>query len=234
MFTTIHNESFNAWSMVASLMTSFYLFWRVMDRCGDVMSMWDASPFYAIMLGQIIHVPLSFGFHTFRAVSREDMIAWRNADICALMMINVCCTYAAAYFTTPAHVCGIVTFVAGMISTCSVVDILKRNASSSKKDNTIRFVRSGCLYYATVITKGVTDSIHTHSIFEPTMIAAIVLIMCHTIGGWCYNSHWPQRQFPRKFDLIGSSHNLMHTFCCSIQSLAYLYLEALWRQSQGL
>ena len=56
---------------------------------------------------------------------------------------------------------------------------------------------------------------------------AISLMVCHGLGATCYITHWPQRRYPRTFDLCGFSHNLMHIFCFAIFVCGYPYLALL-------
>ena len=56
---------------------------------------------------------------------------------------------------------------------------------------------------------------------------AVSLMVCHGLGATCYITHWPQRRYPRTFDLCGFSHNLMHVFCFAIFVCGYPYLALL-------
>ncbi len=81
---------------------------------------------------------------------------------------------------------------------------------------------------------------------------AVGLLASHSFGAMCYVFHWPQRWYPRRFDLCvsarqflrylkcssmssdlsdalahqGHSHNLMHVFCfaCFVCGFPYLHL----------
>jgi hypothetical protein len=104
-----------------------------------------------------------------------------------------------------------------------IYDILRKDTSSrdlSDKSRIIsRFFLSGAPYYLIVIVRAFIDK-------DPSY--ALKLISFHSIGGYCYFAHWPQIQFPRKFDLFGGSHNLMHLLCCSSNILGIYYLEELY------
>jgi len=56
---------------------------------------------------------------------------------------------------------------------------------------------------------------------------AIGLMGCHGLGAACYMTHWPQKRFPRTFDLCGFSHNIMHVMCFMIFVWGYPYLALL-------
>jgi adiponectin receptor len=71
--------------------------------------------------------------------------------------------------------------------------------------------------------------------FWPEFVAAVSMMFCHSFGGVCYALHWPQRQFPGRFDLCGFSHNIMHIALFFCYNTAYPYLwweyqnQAIWQ-----
>jgi hypothetical protein len=62
-------------------------------------------------------------------------------------------------------------------------------------------------YYVPVIYRGTAAAMSGR--FWPEFTAAVCMTACHSLGGVCYALHWPQRQFPGRFDVCGFSHNIM-------------------------
>jgi len=61
-------------------------------------------------------------------------------------------------------------------------------------------------YYIPVIYKGFHDTISAGQLHPvPTIIGAIGLVICHSIGGVCYGMHFPQCVAPGWFDYLGKT-----------------------------
>ncbi len=150
MFTKIHNDSFNAWSMIIFMLTSMTVTQNILSKYSD-MSYLDASPFIVLCLSQIVHCPVSWGFHSFRVISKETLRKWRDADISLIMIVNVCCTYAASYFTLCSSNTIFNVLISMSFALSGIYDILRKDTSSrdlSDKSRIIsRFFLSGAPYY---------------------------------------------------------------------------------------
>ena len=60
---TLHNETLNAWTMILSVVAGIGLFFYyfVLDPTAPSWDSWDATPFYALLLGQVAHAPAAIG-----------------------------------------------------------------------------------------------------------------------------------------------------------------------------
>ncbi len=89
-------------------------------------------------------------------------------------------------------------------------------------------------YYGTIFFRGIRAAVLArHALLPwqvPDMVTAFAMLACHFIGATCYATHWPQKQFPRMFDLVGFSHNIMHVFCMLIYVAGFPYLERLYAE----
>jgi adiponectin receptor len=113
-------------------------------------------------------------------------------------------------------------------------------------------------YYIVVIYRGVAAAFQAGICTE--LITAVAMLFCHGFGAACYALHWPQRHYPRIFDLCvsfavqlannymiflivvlfhlsysvqGFSHNLMHIFCFAIYVCGYPYMALLHSKKEA-
>ncbi len=228
MISMIHNESFNAWSMIICLFLSYNVAFDIISKHNMVLV--DRIPIYVLLFAITFHSPISFCYHSFRVISHEVMHKWRAADMSALMLVNVFCTYAASYYTLTIPNTLVALSISSFFALCGVKDIFKslNEIDISNKSNIVkRFFMSSLPYYVLLLGRGYIASFQS-----PEMMFAISIISLQFIGGMFYISHWPQRQFPRIFDSLGCSHNLMHIFCCSTQLIGLKYLELLYSKQK--
>lgn len=221
MVTTLHNDSFNAWSMISFMTVCIFLTLDIIAK--NNMTYPDVVPFYVLMISQIIHCPISAGFHSFRVISKETLRKWRNADISVLLLVNVFCTYSAAHFTLRLENTIKAIAISSIFALYGIYDIFSKDTSKrdlcNKSAIVTRFILSGLPLYLIIMMR---------SVIEQEFLYAGMLAVFNLLGGLCYCKHWPQRYYPRRFDIFGGSHNLMHIFCCSSNIIGLFYLEQLY------
>ncbi|CAG0921440.1 unnamed protein product [Notodromas monacha] len=100
--------------------------------------------------------------------------------------------------------------IAGMLSPiCTLIACLSRYPGCWKMQKISRLAGFAVLYtwtnlpliYNLTVTQRFDDLANE--------LSHVVLL---TIAAGVYGSHWPERWFPGSFDIIGSSHNLLHVF----------------------
>lgn len=99
----MHNESLNAWTMVISLVAGMLLCFQNLQSSKPLFM--DSLPFYAMLIGQALHTPVSVGYHLFMPISPETANYWRRMDLSLVFVMNLCAAYSLAYFTFGEHDC---------------------------------------------------------------------------------------------------------------------------------
>ncbi len=121
-FGPLHNETVNAWTMAISLALGTWMFVGALSRTAP--SGWDATPFWVLYLAQLLHCPVSIGYHTFMPISALTAHRWRKADLCLVLALNVACTYSLCYFTLNWLLTLALTAVAAACAATGMRDIL--------------------------------------------------------------------------------------------------------------
>lgn len=269
--TTLHNETINAWSMVAAMVAGAVLMVRSLAQA-QPSNTWDASPFWVLFLSQLVHFPASVGYHTFMPVSAATMHRWRRVDLSLVLLLNAGSTYSLTYFTLGWYATLAVTAFACLCAATGMSSILRlqRGQSLDRRKMLCRVAGTAAGYYAVVLYRGYA-ALQAHrtallgtpphpqsapapasspgatSVLSldslglggwclpgplawlrcPEFATAVALVLCHGVGASCYAMHWPQRQFPKTFDRLGFSHNIMHVTCFAIYVWGYCYLAIL-------
>lgn len=234
LFGPLHNETVNAWTMVLSLALGTWMFVGALTRAAP--SGWDATPFWVLYLAQLLHCPVSVGYHTFMPISAITAHRWRKADLCLVLALNVACAYALCYFTLHWLLTLALTAIAGVCAATGMRDILllKPGQALNRSRVIVRVAGTALGYYGTIFWRGIRAAVLARHVLMPwqvpDLVTAFAMLACHFIGAICYAKHWPQKQFPRLFDLVGFSHNIMHVFCMLIYVAGFPYLERLYAE----
>lgn len=60
--------------------------------------------------------------------------------------------------------------------------------------------------------------------------AAIVVLVSLTLGGWVYADGFPERAYPARFDIVGSSHQLMHVGVGAAHAAEFFFVLGMYRR----
>jgi adiponectin receptor len=222
LYTFVHNETFNAWSMITSLFmgTIFFVYYATRLKGAHVI------PYLSMFIAQWAHHPFSIGFHTFMPVSLDTYILWRTRDMSTIFVLNVFTTIALCWYTWPwwgTLLSCLHSFVVAKYGIGLVHKLKHQPRQINRRRITLAVATSALGYYIPVICEGI-KSAHMGQYNTPTFIGAVGMVICHSIGGLCYVMHFPQRIMPGTFDLLGSSHNIMHVLLFVIYNYGYIYL----------
>jgi adiponectin receptor len=203
-----HNETLNAWTMIG--ISAFSL--AFMIYCLVVLSPkgCDITPFVAMFLSVFIHMPFSVGYHLFLPISPIVYNQWRKLDIMFIFVASCFLTYSLCYFIMPVFATWLITGIAILTSTVAIWKTarLATGEPMNRNIHTMFIATIVLVYYFPILYQGVRDLIdHTFTFAVATMI---VVPLTLAFGGCVYANHWPECKYPKKFDLFGRSHQILH------------------------
>lgn len=213
----LHNETVNIWTMIVSSLLGTFGF--VMCMVFLAPRGVDASPFAVMWVAQMLHSVASVCYHTFMCMSPVVANTWRKTDISLIFVLNVGATYGLTYFTWGLK--GALTAMAASVVPASygIMNTLRlqpgQPVDRGRIVSMIGVTNVG--YYVPLLYNGVVTPF-------PDLAIALIVLACHALGGIAYAKHWPQRNYPNKFDLCGFSHNIMHVLCFAAWNLCWPYL----------
>lgn len=227
----LHNETFNAWTVILSVIAGNVLF---LDTVSRLRCSWlDFSPFLIAYLGQALHGPLSAAYHTFMCISPRVANTWRKLDLSFILVLNTCATYALSYFTFGFWASLAWTALVSLAAVQGIRNVLRLQPKQPlDRKKIVGMIGLTCMgYYIPVTFRGLASFAMTGTVW-PELGIALVVLGCHLLGALVYATHWPQRHFPGMFDLGGFSHNLMHIFVFTAYNCAYPYLSHMYSQRE--
>lgn len=201
-----HNETVNAWTMILLNILSLYCFYKNCFRN-------DLTPYIALSLSTILHLPFSLGYHLFMPISETTLIKWRERDL-IMALISICMQiYALNYFIFQKSITNFV-FVLNLSIVYKTWEQKKRILD---KGIYMKYVIENILplqfFYLIPI-------FYSNNMF----FIKSFLFFCIT-GSMVYLKQFPEKYWPGKFDLLGSSHQIMHLILIVIHLLHYKFVE---------
>lgn len=203
-----HNETINAWTMIAissfSLAFMVYCLVKLSPKNGDV---W---PFIAMFLSVFVHAPFSVGYHLFMPISQKVYNQWRKLDIMFIFIASCFLTYALCYFIMPKWITWLITCVAIVVAFSAILKTrqLAPGEPMNRKTHTIFIATIILVYYIPIFYKGIKDLVdNTFTIAVCTMFVVPIMLL---LGGYVYAKHWPECNYPVRFDMLGRSHQILH------------------------
>ncbi|KAH7035240.1 hemolysin-III related-domain-containing protein [Microdochium trichocladiopsis] len=212
----VHNESVNIWTHVfgatAFLFGSVWLF-QVVARRYETASSSDVLVFSCFFTGAVLCLGMSATYHTISNHS-QDVAKWGNKlDYSGIVLLIVGSYVPALYYGLFCHP-GLMTIYLGGIFllglACGVVSWVE-----SFRTPAWRPYRAGI--FVGLGASGVVPVCHALGMYgyrqlDEQMGLSWVLLQggLYIFGAFLYAARWPERNFPGKFDIWGSSHQLFH------------------------
>jgi len=203
-----HNQTVNAWTMILVSVFSISAFsFLVVSRGCDIL------PFACLTIAAIIHIPFTLGYHLLMPISKEVYVKWRHLDS-AFIFIGLCfLCFGLSYYIFPMPVVLVLTGISTVVAYKSIKNIQCVQGAYNKKKQ--------AKLVATMIMVCLCPLLCTCIQLECWLYMAII-IGSFVVGGYIYAEHIPERFFPRTFDYIGSSHNIMHV--CILMAHVVMYI----------
>lgn len=225
-----HNECINAWTMiVASVLSTValaYVLAVVKPTRGD-----DLVPFVALWFSAMIHLPFSVGYHLFMPISPDACNLWRKLDIAAIFASSCVLTFAIGYFVLPKTLLVAITLCAALVTVIAWARIARFSMSTPlEKRSLATFIGSIVLIYlAPMLLQSARDLVRLRRVTMPVAATLGVLVSLF-VGGMTYVTSFPERFFPGTFDLVGSSHQIMHVAIAAAHMCEFAFILGCYRR----
>lgn len=208
----LHNETINAWTMIAASMisiTSFMYVWIYVRPQSQ-----HITPFIMLTTSPLIHLPFTVGYHTFLCISPIEYMKWMQLDIAFIFIASIPLAFSLAWFVFSPG--GILTTI---VLTCITAILGIRNIIRLRPNEPIRILRN-TMYVGLVIAaylmpmvvqtyRDVKSGLFAQGEVVPCF-ATMTAIVCLGIGGAVYSLKYPECCLPGQLDLVGNSHHIMH------------------------
>lgn len=196
-----HNETLNAWTMMASLFVGCCMY--VATKPSDAGAV--------LLLGQILHTPVSVAYHLCMPISREVSARLRNADLAMVVVLNACATWAFSMKTFGKMYASCVDCILLILA---ALTMMSNNKSRKQIVGLVAFSAMG--YYVPIFW----------NVLHPRLWwGALLVILCHGTSALCYINHWPQSKWPGMFDFGFHSHVIMHVMLFVCYNAGYVYVR---------
>lgn len=199
----IHNQTVNAWSILAASAIAIGLYARVLTHN---LKTTDNIVFASFLLSCIVHTPFAVGNHILRHMGASHYAYWKRMDVLFIFVASNFLTFSLSFYVFPLPITMLLTGI-NIKKTMDATDKLT-HAYYGLGCNTNHGAHVRCLLdivaiYMTPVIAGVFVN---PSCF-PCVLAIVVSL---GLGAIVYLSGFPERFFPRKCDIYGASHQLMH------------------------
>lgn len=225
---SLHTESVNVWTVLASL--AFFVVATTVV-CARGLAPISALPAFATFVAaSVVHAPFAVGFHLLMPMSLRVFNIWRRLDIMAIFVAGVCFAVALASVVFPWRIVMLNGVVAAAVAwrgcraTWSMAD-------DHVIDNARHVLFVGAIvlsYWAPMLYYLVAQASARRFTLASSMVIGEVASMA--AGGAMFALHVPQRFRPGAFDVFGHSHQMMHVaamvahvckfvfMCCCVRS----------------
>ena len=186
-----HNETLNAWSMIAYGGTALYVWFMYASA---------TLPFFTLLMSALICLPTSVTYHLKCNESMDIRLQSRHLDVTFIGVASVFIAFSLSAYVFPIAV---TLFLTG---SCMYKTIqFYKNKHETRKDKTLQAVVTFASFYMTpVIIMAIVDPASNLKYF-------IGLAGSLSIGACCYAFYIPERFLPIGLtDYIGNSHQFMH------------------------
>ncbi|CAI2173209.1 386_t:CDS:2 [Funneliformis geosporum] len=192
----LHNESVNIWShfvgAILFAVLSLATYFYLMDY--NTLKQSDYIAFYCFMAGAMICLGLSSSFHTMCCHSEKVCANWNRCDY--------------------------VGIVALIIATISVAVALRFRRPEFRWFRTGLFFALGGSSVIPIIHATLLYGFHlSYEVISLKWLAITGLL--YIFGAFLYGTRIPERLFPGKFDIWGSSHQFFHFFVVAAAVVHY-------------
>lgn len=223
----LHNETVNAWTMlISTLIVMCSSYWFVTEH---ELKFEKSIGFIAFVSAYCLHLPFSFGYHTFMPISAKVSNLWRKLDVCGIFLRATMLTFATSYFVLPMWGTIVNTLVSLSIAIWGIQIFLNQPIHQPlNKFHQALLIGSSvvCHYFpfyfvclSDFIEMGIDCFSMTNS-FRYCFGSSLSIL----IGGFCYAFGVPERFYTGTFDLLLNSHIISHIgiILCSIFEFLFL------------
>eukprot|EP00164_Ancoracysta_twista_P004209 GFYU01005661.1.p1 GENE.GFYU01005661.1~~GFYU01005661.1.p1 ORF type:complete len:335 (-),score=75.79 GFYU01005661.1:186-1190(-) len=208
----IHNETANIWSALSLAGLNFGLCLFALYNITLVSNVFSTAAFVGFLAHGLLRTfgwLFSFGMHTFKNCTKGTRDFWMTLDYVGIYMAFIGMGSNAVYlelYCAPDALRNSLLFMGNMCA------LLAMRMSFSDE---FRGQRWGIVVRAAVfivVVFAFCGPIMAVSLLRPRMHHSwlIALVLSEVLGGACYVLRFPERWFPRTFDIWANSHVLWH------------------------
>ncbi|OAA72908.1 hemolysin-III channel protein Izh2 [Akanthomyces lecanii RCEF 1005] len=220
----LHNESVNIWShllgAVAAVASALYVFHAVRPRYEDAHA-GDVAVFACFFGGAVICLGMSATFHAVLDHS-QPVAKWGNkldyTGIVALIVGSYVPALYYGFFCQPLLFEAYLYVMCALGAGCATVSWVERFRTSAWRPyRAAMFIGLGVSGVVPIL-HGIRS--HGYQYFEDRMGLSWVILQgaLYIFGA----ARWPERSFPGKFDIWGSSHQIFHV-CVLLAAATHFY-----------
>ncbi|KAG9307485.1 hypothetical protein G9A89_017315 [Geosiphon pyriformis] len=223
----LHNESVNIWShflgAIAFIVIAFTTYIYTLSHKPSI-NWWDFLVFYCFLAGAIVCLGLSSLFHTFSCHSEKVCANWNRCDYIGIVGLIVGSFYPMIYYGFYCHKVLQILYLF-LISAFGIATIVVTVAPTFRTPE-FRLFRTGL--FLSMGLSGFFPVAHAiaiygfHLCFDVISLDYMLLMgTFYVLGAIIYGFRVPERWFPGKFDIWGSSHQIFHLFVVSAALVHY-------------
>ena len=225
----LHTETGNSWTMIATFAISLGLLTSTLQAERPTPN--HAVAFYAITFSVLLHLPFTVGFHLFRGINATVYNFWRRLDQMFIFIASIFLCFALDYFVFPSWGtsinCSISVLIA--IRACTQLWRLKPDFRRNRYRMVLYVSMTVWCYWCPMIYQSVHDIKRAQGWRAPVL--TLLTISSVSAGSWCFARGFPECYVPGVFDLIASSHQLMHLGAMAGHIGEFYFILHMYRRS---
>ena len=234
----LHNETINVWSHLVAVFIYIYItiyyghqldYWNSRSTCG-IVSFGLACIFYALFssITHLFHSRSPSAHYTFFQIDYAGVAVYSQS---VALLLYTCSGTPLFYKMVDPYYMYINNILGIMMCVCPNYMFVSQNGSPAKKHTMVTLI--GIIYTLFALTplyfqiyECLQGGPHCDNYNAGHHISHII---CFFISTFCFVSHWPQRIFPRRFDLLGQGHQIFHIAIVMTSMLQFRAGVADWR-----
>lgn len=223
----LHNECLNAWTMIAASVFSTCAF--VYAIVGLRVTGLHVLPFLFFYLSALLHLPFSVGYHLFLPISPSVYNKWRKLDVSFIFVGSVLLVCAFGWFVMPLWAVMTSTALAVMIAALGIyrLNTLEDGQALERSGHAVCIASIVLVYFFPLVYQAYKDVANLE--ITTAVGCATGVFLSLLLGGTVYANNFPERYYPETFDLVGSSHQLMHVGITIAHALEYIFLASAYQ-----
>ena len=211
----LHNESMNAWTMIAGIFTSTLLLYNTWHYLLiNNIELMDKIIFILFGLHGWIHLPFSVGYHLFGCMNRETFYRWRGYDMSMILIAGNILTFVLSYYVYNIYFTIILTLATSIFVFYAVNDIITSNKLGKfPKIRALKYTGIVVISYTSpIIYQTIMDIITYDNGLNSIVVQCFIFILVGlSIGALTFAFNFPEILFNSgTFDLFFNGHNIMH------------------------
>lgn len=204
-----HNETINAWTMIMLFVYSSFALYENSSRE-------DLIPYISLYLSSALHMPFSLGYHLFMPISETILLKWRRLDF-IMTLVSICLqNFALNYFIYISWI----TYSIFALNFLMVYKIYNRDTFIKNDFDKKKYMKYILRRIIALMCFSLAPIVFSRNVFY-----IIMFFSSMAMGSVVYIIQFPEKYFPGKFDIIGSSHQIMHLDLLLIHYLQYKFVE---------